>query len=160
MLFYAFLGYTLNACDKKEEKSQVNQVEQYKAKTISFTDDDILEIARLHNVYLVDMLNAHISDKAELVNYLVNNFTEFQNQSTDSLKQMIDYLTHVTQEDIITTITNHSDKFDHPKLMVSYLNQAYTFLDNFDDTILQNLETQARTHLSQKECKCFIYISA
>ena len=101
-----------------------------------------------------------VLSKTELADYLIINYPEFQNQKRDTVIQMIDYLSQVRQEDLINTIHNHSDKFDHPKLMVNYLNQAYTFLDNFDDSILQNLEMQARTNLSPKEWQVFyLYIS-
>ena len=162
IIFFALLGYTVNSCKKQSVNSSLNQKNTYQtlAKTISFTDDDIREIARLHNVYLEDMLNAGLSSKTELADYLIINYPEFQNQNRDTVIQMIDYLSQVRQEDLINTIHNHSDKFDHPKLMVNYLNQAYTFLDNFDDSILQNLEMQVRTNLSPKEWQVFyLYIS-
>lgn len=150
VIVFSFVGLFMAQCSKADQRiinSSDYLIPKIGKKDGLFSNNEILEIAEMHNEYLAEMINWGVQDEESLIDYLQENFDEFKTISKDSLLNIINSISDFSKEDLINIILKNKTFFNNGYLLVNYLNQADKYLETFNEEILDSLAQKAANEL-------------
>ena len=160
VMYFMLLGLAVSGCKKDTPVDFTGDEKGTVLSKMDFTDQEIEQIAQLHNDYLLEMINYGVHDRNSLIDYLYDNFEEFRTISRDSLNLLLDQQAEFTMQDLLDLVNGNASEFNDAKKLTQYLTDANQYLVNFDINYLNNLEAQARSELTGIDWQVFYtYIS-